>query len=348
MTDPLSLVYLPVAVGLGALHALEPGHSKTLMAAYLIGTKGTKRDAVLLGLSAATTHSIVVIALAVTALYLGKEAFTDQATHWLQIGSAVIVIGIGLWLLWQRWPRKPRHAHHHHAPDPITIASTIVPGQVSIVDTPAGERMRYACTTAAPAGLRVQVCIERAGVDVEILDFAPVPGEPGEPGVYQSTTMPAEPHEFAAAIILSGHGPEERHAFTMQEPEGHGDHTDLDEDAHARAHAEAMPAYAKEGVRPSPGQVIAFGAAGGLIPCPASITVMLLALSIGQVAIGVVAVLCFSIGLAVTLVGIGLVVVAGFSRVAKTGHFSWFAERAGVISAGLVLATGVVALAFVH
>ena len=43
-----SILYFPTAVGLGALHALEPGHAKTLTAAYLIGTKGTKRDAVLL------------------------------------------------------------------------------------------------------------------------------------------------------------------------------------------------------------------------------------------------------------------------------------------------------------
>ena len=49
MSATLSLAYLPVAVGLGALHALEPGHSKTMIAAYLIGTKGTKRDALLLG-----------------------------------------------------------------------------------------------------------------------------------------------------------------------------------------------------------------------------------------------------------------------------------------------------------
>lgn len=345
MADPLTLVYLPVAVGLGALHALEPGHSKTLMAAYLIGTKGTKRDAVLLGLSAAATHSIVVIALAVLALYLGREAFTGQATHWLQIGSGVVVVCIGLWLLWQRWPRTHRHIHHHHAPDPAAIPSATAPGQVSIVDTPAGERMRYACSTPAPAGLRIQVRIQRAGGQVEVLDFEPLPGEAGS---FQSTAVPAEPHEFAAAALLSGHGAEERHAFTMQEPVGHGDHAHLDEDAHARAHAEAMPAYAKAGVRPSPGQVVAFGAAGGLIPCPASITVMLLALSIGQVAIGVVAVLCFSLGLAVTLVGIGLAVVAGLSRIAKTGRLSWFTARAGAISAGLVMASGLAALLFAH
>ncbi len=344
MADPLSLVYLPVAVGLGALHALEPGHSKTLMAAYLIGTKGTQRDAVLLGLSAAATHSIVVIALAVAALYLGKEAFTDRATHWLQVGSGVIVIGIGLWLLWQRWPRKHGHVHHH-APEQVAVASSTVPGEISILDTPTGERMRYVCAKPGPVGLRIQVCIERAGSHVEVLNLEPLPGKSG---IFQSSAAPAEPHGFAAVIIFSGHGPEERHAFTMQEAIGHGDHAHLDQDAHARAHAEAMPAYAREGIRPGPGQVIAFGAAGGLIPCPASITVMLLALSIGQVAIGVVAVLCFSIGLAVTLVGIGLAVVAGLSRVAKTGTFSWFSEQAGLISAGLVMATGVVALLFAH
>ncbi len=342
MADLLSLVYLPVAVGLGALHALEPGHSKTLMAAYLIGTKGTKRDAVLLGLSAATTHSLVVIALAVAALYLGKEAFTDQATHWLQVGSGVVVIGIGLWLLWQRWPRP--HRHHHLAPEPVAIPSTMATGDVSIIDTPEGERMRFVCAVP-PVGLTVQVRIDRAGGTTEVLDFLPVAGQVG---LFHSTSVPGEPHEFTATAVLGASGTEERHVFAMREPEGHGEHDHLDDDAHARAHAEAMPAYAKEGVRPSTGQVIAFGAAGGMIPCPASITVMLLALSIGQVAIGVVAVLCFSIGLAVTLVGIGLAVVAGLSRVTKGGRLSWFTDRASVISALLVIATGMVALAFVH
>lgn len=344
MADPLSLVYLPVAVGLGALHALEPGHSKTLMAAYLIGTKGTRRDAVLLGLSAAATHSIVVILLAVLTLWFGKEAFTDQATRWLQIGSGAIVVGIGAWLLWRRWPHPHGHAHHH-APDPVAIASATAPGRISIIDTPAVERMRFSCAGRAPAGLRIQVRIQRTAGAIEVLDFAPVPDEAG---IYHSTAAPAEPHEFTAIVVLAGHGPEERLAFAMQEPEGHGDHAHLDEDAHARAHAADIPAYAREGIRPRPGQVIAFGAAGGLIPCPASITVMLLALAIGQVAVGVVAVLCFSLGLAVTLVVIGLAVVAGLSRIARTGRLSWLAERAGVISAGLVLATGIVALAFAH
>jgi len=95
----VSALYFPSAVALGALHALEPGHAKTLTAAYLIGTKGTRRDAVILGLSVATTHSIVVIALAAGALWLGREAFTDKATYWLQVGSGALVIALGAWLL---------------------------------------------------------------------------------------------------------------------------------------------------------------------------------------------------------------------------------------------------------
>ena len=344
MSATLSLAYLPVAVGLGALHALEPGHSKTMIAAYLIGTKGTKRDALLLGLAAATTHSILVIALSVAALYLGREAFADQATHWLQVGSGVVVIALGLWMLWRRWPRRQAHHAHHHAPNPVAIPSTFAPGDISIIDTPNGERMQYICTSQL-SDLHITVEIARTGGSIEHLDFLPL-GE--EPWVYQSTTVPAEPHEFSAVIIMSVGERSERHPFAMQEPEGHAGHDDLDDDAHARAHAAAMPAYVATGGRPTSGQVIAFGAAGGIIPCPASITVMLLALSVGQVAWGIVAVLCFSLGLAVALVGVGMLVVIGASKLASTGKFSWVSTRAPLVSAVLVIATGVVALAFSH
>src|SRR5262245_44051745 len=105
-----SILYLPSAIGLGALHALEPGHAKTLTAAYLIGTKGTKRDAVLLGLSVAFTHSIVVVLLAVLGVWAGREAFTDDAMYWLQIVSGALVIVLGGYLLYRRWPRTD-HRH---------------------------------------------------------------------------------------------------------------------------------------------------------------------------------------------------------------------------------------------
>ena len=82
-----SIFYLPSAIGLGALHALEPGHAKTLTAAYLIGTKGTKRDAILLGTSVAFTHSIVVILLAVAGrstarvVSMQSQPFSKKPAH---------------------------------------------------------------------------------------------------------------------------------------------------------------------------------------------------------------------------------------------------------------------------
>lgn len=73
---------------------------------------------------------------------------------------------------------------------------------------------------------------------------------------------------------------------------------------------------------------------------------MLLALSVGQAALGIVAVLCFSFGLAVALVGIGMLVVVGASKLASTGRFAWVSEKAPMISALLVIVTGVAALIF--
>ena len=232
--NPFTFVYFPTALALGALHALEPGHAKTLTAAYLIGIKGTKRDAFLLGLSVAATHSFVVVGLSIAALWLGREAFTQDVAHWLQIGSGAFVIALGLWMLLRR--------------------------------------------------LR----------------------------------------------------------------QGHPDHSHMADDDHARAHAESMPDYAKRGERPTISQIIAFGAAGGMVPCPASVTVMLLALSIGKFASGALAVIGFSVGLAVTLVGIGLVVVAGLNRLGESSRFHWLSSRAPVLSAVVVVLSGVAALIFAH
>src|SRR5262249_3185964 len=138
-------------VVLGALHALEPGHAKTLTAAYLIGTKGTKRDAVLLGLSVAFTHSIVVIVLAVIGVWVGREAFADDAMYWLQIASGIIVALLGCYLFYRRWPKahqqSDNHGHthphaHHHAPEPFRFSAETASGTLAVVDTPEGERFR--------------------------------------------------------------------------------------------------------------------------------------------------------------------------------------------------------------
>ncbi len=345
--NPFTWVYFPTAVALGALHALEPGHAKTLTAAYLIGIKGTKRDALFLGLSVAFTHSIVVVGISVAALFLGRETFTQDVTHWLQLGSGVLVICLGFWMLLRRIAQMKRaSAHVHEAPTPIRVVTERVQGLLEIVQTPGGERFRLQLERVEP-GLEFRVIINRSE-GLEVLELFKQEGTD-----YLSAVAPNEPHEFSAELEIKTGDSREVFTFEMHEPEGHAhgeghDHSHLSDDDHARAHAATIPEYAKKGERPTFLQIIAFGAAGGMIPCPASITVMLLALSIGRFASGVLAVAGFSLGLAISLVGIGLIVVAGISKLHSTGRFHWVSSRAPVLSAGVVMLSGFAALLFAH
>lgn len=347
--NPLTWMYFPTALLLGALHALEPGHAKTLTAAYLIGIKGTKKDALLLGLSVALTHSIVVIGISVVALWIGKESFTQDVTHWLQLGSGLIVVLLGAWLMVKRIRQMRKAVHHHAAPEPVLVKSEFVSGKLEIVDSENGERFKFDPEFVSRNDLSYRVIIFRPeGLEVLALT------KDKNSNSYYSDVAPNEPHEFSAEFEISYN--EKKHEvvpFAMQEPHDHhheheDDHSSMSDDEHAKAHAATIPEYAKKGERPTLWQIITFGAAGGMIPCPASITVMLLALSIGKFGAGLLAVAGFSIGLAVTLVGIGLVVVAGLSRLHGTGRFHWMSKNAPIISAGVVMLSGLAALIFVH
>lgn len=106
-------LYLPAAVVLGALHALEPGHAKSLMAAYIISIRGTAAQAALLGLSAAVGHTIVVWILAIAALLFGQDLIAEQTEPWLTLLSGVLVILLaGRMFLLSR--ADNHHGHDHH------------------------------------------------------------------------------------------------------------------------------------------------------------------------------------------------------------------------------------------
>jgi len=103
-TQPFSLgmvgLALAVAVGLGALHALEPGHGKTVVAAYLVGTRGTPRHALYLGLIVTATHTAGVYLLGAVTLSLSHYIVPERLYPWLGGMSGVIITGLGcgLWL----------------------------------------------------------------------------------------------------------------------------------------------------------------------------------------------------------------------------------------------------------
>ena len=109
-------LFVPTAVLLGALHGLEPRHSKTMMAAFIVAVRGTVAQAILLGLAATLSHTAVVWAVAMGGLYFGRNLDAEASEPYFQVASAALIIAIALWMLWRTW--RQSHRHHHDAPSP--------------------------------------------------------------------------------------------------------------------------------------------------------------------------------------------------------------------------------------
>jgi nickel/cobalt exporter len=113
------LLLLLSAFAWGALHALSPGHGKAMVAAYLVGTRGTPRHAVALGATVTATHTIGVFALGAVALLLSNYILPEDLYPWLNLASGALVLVVGGAVLrsrirWARARREHAHAHHHH------------------------------------------------------------------------------------------------------------------------------------------------------------------------------------------------------------------------------------------
>ena len=249
------LLLFGMALVLGGLHGLEPGHSKTMMAAYIIATRGTVGQAILLGISAAFSHSIIVWVLAFIALRYGNELIGEQLEPYFIAVSGVIVLAIAVWML---------------------------------VQALRADRAKA----------------QRAG--------------------------------FQLAHAHGDHGHHHHH----DDRDHHHHHDELEGDAHARAHAAEIEARLADG-RTGTWQTILFGLSGGLIPCPAAITVFLLCVQLGQFALGITLVSAFSLGLAITLVLIGVVAALGIGVMSKrAGRYEWLMNAAPYLSALLIACIG--------
>jgi nickel/cobalt transporter (NicO) family protein len=234
-------LYVPVAILLGALHGLEPGHSKTMMAAFIIAVRGTVWQAALLGFCAALSHTLIIWILAGLALQYGSHWNVEQTEPYFLLISGLIVIGMAVWTI-MRLREEHGHHHHHH-----------------------GE---------------------------------------GEHG-----------HDHS--------------------------HDDLDaEDAHARAHAEDIrKRFANREV--TTGQIVIFGLTGGLMPCPAAVSILIICLQLKEFSLGFGIVAAFSFGLALTMISVGVLASWGFQKLAeKSGWFSRVAARAPYVSSCLLIALG--------
>ncbi len=257
--------FIPSAILLGILHGLEPGHSKTMMAAFIIAIKGTVKQAVMLGLAATLSHTAIVWLIALGGMYLSR-AFTAQSVEpWLQLISAIIILSTACWMFWRTWRGEQQWlagTHHHdhdhdHAHD--------------------------------------------------------------------------EDHDQAPARDHEHHG----HIH----PEGAT--SKAYQDAHERAHAADIQRRF-DGQTVTNGQILLFGLTGGLIPCPAAITVLLICIQLKAFTLGATMVLSFSLGLALTLVTVGVGAAISVQQAAKRwSGFSTLARRAPYFSSILIGLVGV-------
>ena len=106
------LVAMAVAVGLGAFHALEPGHGKTVVAAYLVGSRGTAWHALMLGLIVTVTHTAGVYILGAVTLLASRYVVPEHLYPWLGVTSGLIIAGLGFVLFLRRYAGA-HHAHSH-------------------------------------------------------------------------------------------------------------------------------------------------------------------------------------------------------------------------------------------
>lgn len=348
-------LFVPSAVLLGALHGLEPGHSKTTMAAFIIAVRGTVRQAVLLGLSATVSHTLIVWVIALGGLYLWRGVQTETLEPYLQMASAVAIILMALWMVW-RTRREQKlageaddndHGHHHDEEHRIDTGHGIL--SLSIFEEGVPPRFRLS-TVSGHAWSPGEVTLETERPDGARQQFTL--GQ-ASGGYLESSEEVPEPHDFIARLSLA-HG-DHTHSYDVAFLEhGHAaDHDHMHEelrgldisaggyqDAHELAHAnDIRRRFADQNV--TTGQIIVFGLTGGLIPCPGAITVLILCLQLKRITLGATVVAAFSVGLAITMVVAGVVAALSVKHVAsRWSGFNRIVRRAPYLSGALILCVG--------
>jgi ABC-type nickel/cobalt efflux system permease component RcnA len=249
LADPLVLFgALLIAIGLGALHALEPGHGKTLLAISLVGARATVPQAFILAVSLTLAHTAGVLVFGVVVLTLARYIVPETLYPWIALLSGSFVAILGARAL-------------------------------------ARELKRRSSVSAAPAAG------DRAAA-----------------------------HAAAAARAFA------------QMPDHN--HDDLDEEAHARAHM--IPGTAPISFR----SALVAATTGNVAPCPAALVVLLAAIATHRIGWGLILIVAFSAGLALTLTLLGVAVVRGAAWLTRRPQFDRFARFAPLVTAVAISAIG--------
>jgi ABC-type nickel/cobalt efflux system permease component RcnA len=255
--DGIFVVLLLAAFAWGALHAISPGHGKAMVAAYLIGTRGTAKHAVALGAIVTVTHTIGVFALGLVTLFLSQYILPEDLYPWLNLAAGLLIVAVGLGVL--------------------------------------RARLRWRRERLAGSGV----------------DTGPDP---------------------SGHIHTHGDHSHDHHGH------GHGHH------GHGHTHGgephdQPVPETTWKGLT-------GMGISAGIIPCPTALVVLLAAITQEEVALGLLLIVVFSLGLAATLTGLGLGVVYAKRLASRVGSRVNFSSRIvaalPALSTIVILALGLV------
>lgn len=241
LTPPVVGLALLLALLLGAGHALTPGHGKAIVAAYLIGARGTARHAVFLGLTTTVTHTLGVFVLGLITLFIANYVLPERIYPWLELASGLMVVAIGVTLFRSRLSGLARRAATAHR-------------------------------------------------------------------------------------VAHDHG---------DEHPGWHDH-DHDHGPHSHSH---LPPGG-DGRSVTWRSLLALGVSGGLLPCPSALVVLLGAIALNRVALGMLLIVAFSVGLASVLTGIGLLLVYARRLFERFPTDGWLIRALPVASAAVVTLAG--------
>lgn len=300
----VSVIYYLTAILLGGFHALEPGHGKTVVAAYLIGTRGRKIDAVLLGLVVTLNHSFSVILLAIAAkLASTRLTLTEESLHgYLGLVAGLLILVVGIWMLvWRIRGKEPFHLHSHdhghshshdhkhtHNHDPFH-------GH--------GHSHQHSHDEAHHHGHK----------------------HDHDPGSHGHLHLHSHEHDLPHDHS-HGHSHDHNHPHNP----GHGH--------------EFQTVGVQREQRVGYWQLFLLGVSGGLVPCPAAIAILLAAVGAGRLGEGLTYILLFSLGLATVLIAVGIAVVTAGKLASRFLDAKRFARKISIASAALITLIGLVTL----
>lgn len=368
------LVGLLAAFGFGAMHALSPGHGKTIVAAYLVGSRGTMKHAALLGAMVTVTHTASVFALGLGTLFLSRYIVPDKIYPILSAFSGLMIVFIGGSMFYRRLKvavaqsRIHTHDHSDHDQEHRHDHEHARAVAGSLTHRHDDENAHTVAAVAAP---RQMAALRQSHVEGEAKAQTPDHEHSHGPGTLHSHDGHArnqtsshdngESHEAGKAhsSTYNGHTHDHSHedghrhdaGKAHTHPNGHKhDHAHAkghshshDGSDHHHHHGPSGHTHHVEG-EVTMGNLVGLAISGGLVPCPSALVLLLSAIAIGRIGLGLALLTAFSLGLSLVLMAIGAMVLYAKHLLPDRPSVtqSPFFKMVPVISAGVITVVGIV------